>query len=396
MRKHISTNHSKINPRRIIAPVFVCILVFTLMSCGLLPTSSEDVSLQGTQMELSIQQTLMAQKATEDYMDQQSQQMDLVLQGTQTAMAAQILAAQQAAQDAQDALAAAQAEKAESEEAESPADEPAADEPAAEEPITEPGVDFETFKDEAKILLFEDMVNHPGVKRYVKEALDNSGLDYKDDGSAKGWLKSDVLSGEWDLIIVSLENLNITPTGEYFTYLSQALDRGSSVILEIWFLDWVSEGKVNNLLSKCGIEYEKDYAKRFDWWTWGQWDVNQYIVWPLPDKGTHPILNEPNTGFRWTNVTSWMDNYWSAFFGANVTRIDFGDFIRLSGKKPDAELLLGTLATEKNTHGVLAVGCNGRFIIQTFHTHNYAQAESIPLWENYIHNALKAKWLESQ
>lgn len=64
--------------------------------------------------------------------------------------------------------------------------------------------------------------------------------------------------------------------------------------------------------------------------------------------------------------------------------------------KDVAELLLGAIATEKNTHVTLAVCNNGKFIIQTFHTHNLAYEKAIPLRQNYIYKILKAKYLEQE
>jgi hypothetical protein len=351
--------------KRVFIPSLAIIMIIMVMSCSFTPTSSEDGSLQQTQMELSIQQTMMAQKATQDYMSQQGQQVDLGLQATQTALAAQNLLAQQAMQATETAVAAAQAAQPQPQETQPP------DVAATEEPAP-PDEDFETYKDNAKILLFEDMVNFPGVRRYVKDALDNLGLDYKDDGSAKGWLKSDMLGGNWDLVILSLE-VRSNVSGEYFTYINQALDSGSAVILEIWYMDQISRGEISKTLSRCGVEFEKDY--------WGKTGTaNDYIQWPLPGKSGHPILNEPNSGISYTNVAA----FWLG---------DLGDFMKLSGKKDDAELLLGTIATEKNSHGTMVVCNNGKFIIQTFSSHDYAMEESVPLWENYIHNALKAKHL---
>jgi hypothetical protein len=125
------------------------------------------------------------------------------------------------------------------------------------------------------------------------------------------------------------------------------------------------------------VEYESDYQPRAS-------GVTDLINWPLPGKGDHPIFNEPNTGIRWTNI---------ATLGPTG---DLGDYIKLSGKREDAELLLGADATEKNSKGVLALCHDGKFIIQTFHTHNLAYDEAIPLWQNYIYNTLKAKYLETQ
>jgi len=359
----IKKQNSKL--KHFIIPSLAILMIIMVMSCSLTPTSSDDASLQQTQMELSIQQTMMAQKATQDYMSQQDQQVDLGLQATQTSLAAQNLLAQQAMQATETAVAAAQAAQLQPQDTQPP-DVSTTEEPAA------PAEDFETFKGNAKILLFEDMVNFPQVRRYVKDALDNMGLDYKDDGSAKGWLKSDLLGGNWDLVIIALE-VRSNVSGEYFTYINQALDNGAAVILEIWYMDAISRGELSKTLSRCGVEFEKDY--------WGKTGTAvDYIQWPLPGKNDHPILNEPNKGIGYTNVAM----FWVG---------DLGDFIKVSGKKDDAELILGTIATEKNSHGTLAVCNGGKFIIQTFSTHDYAMEESVPLWENYIHNTLKAKHL---
>jgi len=103
----IKKQNSKL--KHVIIPSLAILMIIMVMSCSLTPTSSDDASLQQTQMELSIQQTMMAQKATQDYMSQQDQQVDLGLQATQTSLAAQNLLAQQAMQATETAVAAAQA-----------------------------------------------------------------------------------------------------------------------------------------------------------------------------------------------------------------------------------------------------------------------------------------------
>ena len=363
MKNNTQIKKKNFKMQRVFIPSLTILMIMMLMSCSLIPTSSDLTPLQQTQMELGIQQTMMAQKATQDYMSQQGQQVDLSLQATQTELAAQILLAQQAMQATEIAVAAAQAAQPEPQETQPP-------DVSTTEETAPPAEDFETFKDNAKILLFEDMVNFPQVRRYVKDALDNMGLDYKDDGSAKGWLKSDLLGGNWDLVIIALE-VRSNVSGEYFTYINQALDNGSAVILEIWYMDAISRGELSKTLSRCGVEFEKDYLNKTG-------TANDYLQWPLPGKSGHPILNEPNSGIRYTNVSM----FWEG---------DLGDFIKVSGKKDDAELILGTIATEKNSHGTLAVCDDGKFIIQTFSTHDYAMEESVALWENYIYNTLKAK-----
>jgi hypothetical protein len=354
-----------INPTKIGIVIFFSALMIAVISCISLPSTTSDTSLQETQMELSIQQTVAAQNAGQQQ-PVQDQQPDLALQATQTQLALDVLAANQAMQATETAVAQALAAQ-----QEQPQETESQEDTSSDEPAMEPAGDVERMMKNAKILLFEDMVNIPTTKRYVKAALDEMNLDYKDNGSAKGWLKSDLLTQNWDLVIIALE-LRGAFSGEYFEYINQALDNGSAVILEIWYMDQISRGTLASTLNKCGVEFEQNYVNK-------TWDTNDYLQWPLPGKAGHPIFNEPNKNFKFTNVAI----YWTG---------DLGDFIKLSGKKEGAELLMGTIATEKNTHGTLAVCDGGKFIIQTFSSHDYAEEEIIPLWQNMITYVLKNKF----
>jgi len=375
----MSSQNSNPIGRRFRLTIFIGILLISLISCTLTPSSSSsNVSLQQTQMELGIQQTLMAQQAAqnaENQQQEQAQQEELDIQATQTQVALDNLAAQQAIQATETSIAATLTAQQEQPQAEQPQEEPQEEQTTSEEPSQEPIGDLDSMMESAKILLYEDMVNRPATRRYVKDALDNMGLDYKDDGSAKGWLKSDLLSSTWDLVILALE-VRSNVSGEYFTYVNQALDAGSAVILEIWYMDRISRGELSKTLSRCGVEFEANYVNKTG-------TLNDYINWPLPGKSDHPIFNDPNSNIRFTNVAV----YW---FG------DLGDFMKLSGKKDDAELLLGTIATEKNSHGTLAVCNGGKFIIQTHSSHDFAMEEIVPLWENMITYALKSFFMSSQ
>jgi len=375
----MSSQNSNPIGRRFGVTIFIGILLISLISCTLTPSSSSsNVSLQQTQMELGIQQTLMAQQAAqnaENQQQEQAQQEELDIQATQTQVALDNLAAQQAIQATETSIAATLTAQQEQPQAEQPQEEPQEEQTTSEEPSQEPIGDLDSMMDSAKILLYEDMVNRPATRRYVKDALDNMGLDYKDDGSAKGWLKSDLLSSTWDLVILALE-VRSNVSGEYFTYVNQALDAGSAVILEIWYMDRISRGELSKTLSRCGVEFEANYVNKTG-------TLNDYINWPLPGKSDHPIFNDPNSNIRFTNVAV----YW---FG------DLGDFMKLSGKKDDAELLMGTIATEKNSHGTLAVCNGGKFIIQTHSSHDFAMEEIVPLWENMITYALKSFFMSSQ
>jgi hypothetical protein len=221
----------------------------------------------------------------------------------------------------------------------------------------------------AQILLYEDIVNDPQLTRYVKKTLDAMGLHYKDDGSAKGWLKSDLIGGApngqpWDLVIIAIESRGEV-SGEYFEYLMDVLNKGSAVILEAWHLGDISKGAVAPILLKCGIEaYPYILENGFE-------DILMYPLEP-----THPVLTQPNSGFSFTKgLETW---FWTGSLGSKQA---------INGKG-DAVLLIGTNGSDKFMDGTLSVCMGGQLTTQTFSSHTYSYERVGPLWENYIYNAL--------
>jgi len=230
----------------------------------------------------------------------------------------------------------------------------------------------------ANILLYEDMVGNLDTNRYVKDTLEKMELPYKDDGNAEGWFKSDLTGGAsngdpWDLVILANE-AKASISGEFFEYLNDAIDAGSSVILELWYLDKSYSGTAGRILSRCGIAFQAN---------WYDIPPSRMIMFPL--DSSHPILQEPNAGLGFTDSTS----YWWDETGVND--YDIGDLVKLT-LGGDAQLLLGTKATEKNSHGTLTVCMDGQLIIQTFSSHQLTFKTMQPLWENYIYNALKVRF----
>lgn len=364
------------------------------VSCNLPTISSADPSLAQTQMALAVQQTMLAQQVqqnTQGTIDaQQATIIAQAAQATQLAVQAADLTAQAAELAAQPApptadtaatqvALAVQATLA-AQSAANPSPAPAdtqAPAPETAAPTSVSDEDFKAMMKSANILLYEDIVNIPRLPRYVKKTLDSMGLKYKDDGSAKGWLKSDLLGGGpdgkgWDLIILALE-ARAGVSGEYFNYLQQALNQGSSVIVEVWYLDQVAGGEVSTILSKCGVDVYRNYVGKTR-------TPNDIAIWPLPDAPGHPWLSDPNGGLSFTKTLG----YWGYD--------DLGDLLETTGRG-DAQLLLGTMATEPNTHGTLAVCMDGQLTLQTFSSHSFPLNIMTLLWENYIVNALKVKLL---
>jgi len=230
----------------------------------------------------------------------------------------------------------------------------------------------------ARILLYEDMVQNRDTQRFIRDTLERMGLPYKDVGDAKGSLKNELLSGNvngagWDLIIIAAES-KPGISGEFFEYVKSALDQGASVILEIFYLDQVASGTASTILSQCGVEFQSD---------WRKVPPSRMVLSPLDLD--HPILNAPNARLSFTNVTS----YWWDPTGKVV--YDIGDLMRKTPNS-NASLILGTRATDKDSHATLMVCMDGRLILQTFSSHQFTFDVMSPLWENYIFNALRSRF----
>jgi len=349
------------------------LLIVLSISCGItIPGGEPNIE---TQTALSIQQTILARqaeqviieptKAKDGTMQAQAALDKLYQDATQTAQqAGEVSDVSQATLDSKTTHDAEQTEA-------------AAAQVPTEQAAPPETIDISTMLASANILLFEDMVNDPGVLRYYRDTLERMGLNYTDVGSAKGKLKAELYTGApdgkpWDLIILASEYKG-SISGEYFNYVNDALDNGSSVILETWYLDKVHTGTARSILVRCGVDYETNWIR-----------VPPQMMSLYPLEPNHPILQEPNSGLTFSDTTShWAFDY------------DVGDYMKIS-QKGDATLVLGTRATDKNNRGTVTVCIDDRMILQTFNSHNLTFDAMRPLIENYIYNALKARFLEAQ
>jgi hypothetical protein len=240
--------------------------------------------------------------------------------------------------------------------------------------VVEVTPDFEAQMKSADILLYEDIVFHPETIRYVKKTLDRMGLPYTDVGSAVGRFKSQLLSagpkGEgWDLVIIAAEAKSLV-SGEFFEYVNKALDKGTSVILEVWYFDQTMGANGAALLARCGVEFQKD---------WAFMPPERMVMFTLDE--THPILIEPNDQLTFTKVTDFWAYDW-----------DVGDLMRKSISGGDAKMLVGTMGTEKTNHATVMVCVDDQLILQTFSSHNLTFDVMTRLWENYIYHGLKTRF----
>ena len=358
---------------------FLLFILFILM-VGLACNTPTGQDTSGTQAALDLQATQLALKETQLAQDANQQQQDQQpaedqpedegpdLQAT--------LAAQQATQAAMELEATLQAQQL-TLTAQASGDQPQDAQPEApqesqpEQPTTNLP-DFDTWMSSASILLFEDMASDFSVYRFIQLALDGMNVSYTDVRDALGHYKNQILSAGpggqgWDLIISGKEQ-RTGVQGEFYVYLNDALNIGSSVIIEEWDMDSISGGTLSSILNRCGVRFQED---------WFDETLDEQLLFAV--DGTNPIHHYPNEGISLTNP----NGFW------NWT--DLGDKMMLSPGS-QAKPLWVARSGVKDRH-LVAVSCmDGRLIIQTYGTHSYGQDRVVMMWQNYIYNALKARY----
>ena len=342
----------------ILCSLFLILSLGFLAGCG---SPSPDSSLEETIMVLAVDATVNAMDQGNNLEDQNQSEVDSNAQLTQVAGAVQAtLDAVQPISEPQPTL---------TPEAEiAPVLSPPAGQ-ATEEVSVE---DFNTWMKSANILLYEDFAGIYTATRYVQDALDAMGLDYVDVKDAVGNYKEQLLSGGqggegWDLIISAKEARGHVK-GEIYIYLNDALNDGSSVIIEEWELDSIVRGEIATILGRCGVEYQDQ---------WVGDPLNNQLLWQV--DGSLPIHHQPNEGISLTNPSG----FWAGS--------DLGDFMKLAPGSEAVPLWVARVNL-KDTY-LTAVSClDNQLIIQTYSTHSYGRDRIVPMWENYIYNALLARY----
>ncbi len=229
--------------------------------------------------------------------------------------------------------------------------------PTAIPPTSAP--DMEGLIKNAKILVYEDAGN-ARLSEWVKGTLDLMGLKYVHDGDRIGDFMSHLNSStQWDLIIVAAESRSGVQ-GEFWDVITPKVTGDkAALIVEMWYLSDIANGRIRSLTAKCGIEFQK---------------TRTYVESIYTLDPANPLFSTPNGGFSLTNYkTHWNDKG--------------GDYVRLSGGG-DATLVAGGFLKEKSRYGLLTTCIDGRVVIQTFSSHDYHQEVMQLLWENYIVNTL--------
>lgn len=232
---------------------------------------------------------------------------------------------------------------------------------------------FDDWLKDVNILVHEDMW---GSNEQLVVSLAINGLGLEDNTTHVRNAIGDLISymespTTWDLIILALESRSYTYSGDIFDALSDQLDRGASVIIEIWYLDQIASGRIQPLMQNCGIAFHQNWIREEN----EDWNRFVVYIWE-PDA---PVLSDPNViTFLGPSGMKWQTG-------------DVGDLIRLTPGS-NARLLAGQLPYQSNDFGLMAECFDGRMIWQTFSTHNYRHSQTLALWQNYLINSLKARY----
>jgi hypothetical protein len=330
--------------RYIIVSVLLLLAGLSLTSCDLL--SGSDPGLESTRVALAVQQTSLAMEQTNIAQNQNQPADPNAGQAVQPTYTSYPTYTSQ------------------------PVQETVVEE--TEIPPEEEVVSFEDWLDDVEILLYDEMYGL-GQSVIIENAVDGLGLgsNTKNVGGAMGDFLSELNSATvWDLIIVAAEDRDAI-SGEYFDVLANQIDRGSSIIIEIWYIDDIAQGRIQPVMQRCGIAFHRD------WWRDWNSDLNEYLVYLL--EPSDPMFSQPNTMSMLIPSTSYM---WLG---------DVGDMMEINSGS-DAVLLAGTQANTYDAYGSIAECLDGRMVWQTFSTHDYKYQDMINLWQNYVYNTLLARY----
>ncbi len=334
----------------------VMILALLIMSCNLLNTASP--GLEATQVALAIQQTSMVMEQTRAAQAEPPAAIpEPDVQPTYTPYPT--FTPQEVGEAPPDV----------------PVEEPTV---ALPEPTEEPEIalSFEEWLKDIEILLYNDM-HGEGRPMVIEPAIDAMGLRRNTTNvrDFMGHLLDNLNSPtDWDLVIVAAESRS-SVSGEYFDQIADRLDRGSSIILEIWYLDQVFHGRVQPLMQRCGISFHRDWPRD------PNANLNSFLVYLLEPE--HDLFSTPNTvGMLRPYDVLWISPFWV---------VDAGDLLKINPGS-SAVLLAGSQPREHRSYGLIAECMEGRMIWQTFATQDYRTQEMINLWQNYIYHTLRARY----
>ena len=234
-----------------------------------------------------------------------------------------------------------------------------------------PSAAFEEWLSNARILLYEDSVGASRRTRWIPSALQGLDLNYTDTVDRLGTFQAQLSADqEWDLVIYARENRE-NEAGNLFAEIFAEYDQGASVIIEHWNLEDIADSStaLTAQMKACGFTVTGDW-----------FDRNGYTKLLLYAHNTqNPVHSQPNSDIRLATYNSvrWLG--------------DIGDLLAVTSAG-EGQILYGTSETNSDTNGTVISCFGNRFILQTHATHQYERDLMVRLWENYIYNALYARY----
>jgi hypothetical protein len=169
----------------------------------------------------------------------------------------------------------------------------------------------------------------------------------------------------WDLVIVASESRAQILGGDVWAAVAdEVTEHDTALIVEVWYLDQISYGRVEPFMNECGLELQRSQERNLDS------AIADYIIYAVEED--HPVFRNPQvlSGM----ITPVGDFAWHG---------DIGDLMQLNGSG-DARILASLQPEMDDSYGVIAECMNGQVIFQTLSTHDYSYTDSTALWQNYI------------
>ena len=123
-------------------------------------------------------------------------------------------------------------------------------------PQPTPTQDIQTRMKTAKVLVYEDSMAVPLVP-WVKPTLDLMNFDSITYTADVGDLMNFLNSGtKWDLIIIASEARSAVQGEFWDVIVPKVTNDKTALIVEMWYLSDTAVGRINPLMTKCGIRFQ--------------------------------------------------------------------------------------------------------------------------------------------
>ena len=179
----------------------------------------------------------------------------------------------------------------------------------------------------------------------------------------------------WDLVIISVESRETTQLGKLglMEPLMNHVTNGGALIVETWNLDEDQSSTAGYLMSLCTARVENDWHRPDS-------SYNPMLFAIQARDQANPIFNKPNR----INLPVGPTVFWEG---------DAGDLIAVQpGGK--SYIVAGLAGSNTYNYGYITSCNRGKFILQTFSSHDYPLFETVHLYQNYMDYVLTNRFNE--